>query len=38
MPVTSSGAVTLDEIHVEAGGSTGSSCTINDADIRALLD
>ena len=38
MPVTSSGAVTLDEIHVEAGGSTGSSCTINDADIRALID
>jgi|DEB0MinimDraft_6_1074348.scaffolds.fasta_scaffold15501_2 hypothetical protein len=38
MPVASSGAIDLDEFHVEAGGSTGSSCSINDADIRALID
>ena len=38
MPVAASGAIDLDEFHVEAGGSTGSSCSINDADIRALID
>ena len=34
---SSSGAISLDDIHVEAGGSTGSQATINDADIRALI-
>ena len=37
MPLQSSGAISLDDIHVEAGGSTGSQATINDADIRALI-
>lgn len=33
----SSGAITLDEIHVEAGGTSGTECSINDADIRSLI-
>ena len=37
MALQSSGAISLDDIHVEAGGSTGSQATINDADIRALI-
>ena len=37
MTLQSSGAISLDDIHVEAGGSTGSQATINDADIRALI-
>lgn len=38
MPLQSSGAISLNEIHIEAGGSTGTTATINDADIRALID
>ena len=34
----SSGAISLDDIHVEAGGTSGTSCTINDSDIRNLID
>lgn len=37
MALPSSGAITLNEIHIEAGGSSGSLATINDADIRALI-
>ena len=33
MALTASGAITLDAMHVEAGGTTGSACTINDTDI-----
>jgi hypothetical protein len=36
MPLTTSGAISLDEIHEEAGGTSGTSATINDADIRGL--
>ena len=36
MALQSSGAISLDDIHVEAGGSTGTSCTLNDTDIRGL--
>ena len=32
-----SGAINLNEIHVEAGGSSTSACTINDSDIRSLI-
>lgn len=32
-----SGAINLNEIHVEAGGSSTSACTINDSDIRGLI-
>ena len=37
MALQSSGAISLNEIHIEAGGSTGTTATINDADIRDLI-
>jgi hypothetical protein len=37
MPLQSSGAISLNEIHIEAGGTSGSQASINDADIRALI-
>ncbi len=36
MALQTSGAISLDDIHEEAGGSTGTQCSINDSDIRAL--
>ncbi len=36
MALPTSGALTLDAIHVEAGGSTGTTCSLNDTDIRGL--
>lgn len=38
MTLQSSGAISLDDIHVEAGGTTNTQASINDADIRALID
>jgi len=38
MALQSSGAISLNDIHIEAGGSSGSNCSINDADIRALVN
>ena len=37
MPLPSSGQITLDEMHVEAGGSTTTEGAVNDADIRSLI-
>lgn len=37
MALPTSGAISLNEIHVEAGGTTGTLASINDADIRALI-
>jgi len=37
MPLTSSGAISLDDMHQEVGGSANSNCSINDADIRGLI-
>ena len=37
MALTGSGAITLDAMHVEAGGTTGDECSINDADIIGLI-
>lgn len=37
MTLQSSGAISLNEIHIEAGGSSGSNCSINDSDIRGLI-
>ena len=34
MALPTSGTLTLNEIHIEAGGSSGTACTINDTDIR----
>ena len=37
MALQSSGAISLNEIHVEAGGTSGTQASINDSDIRGLI-
>ena len=37
MGLQTSGAISLNQIHVEAGGSSGTQASINDSDIRALI-
>lgn len=37
MGLQTSGAISLNDIHVEAGGSSGTQASINDTDIRALI-
>ena len=37
MALQSSGAISLNDIHVEAGGASGTGCSINDSDIRGLI-
>lgn len=37
MALQTSGAISLNDIHVEAGGSSGTQASINDADIRGLI-
>jgi len=37
MPLQSSGTISLNEIHIEAGGASGSQASINDSDIRNLI-
>lgn len=37
MALPLSGAISLNDIHIEAGGATGTLASINDADIRGLL-
>ena len=37
MTLPSSGTISLNQIHVEAGGSSGSTASINDSDIRVLI-
>ena len=36
MALATSGLLTLNDIHQEAGGSSGTACTLNDTDIRGL--
>jgi len=38
MALQSSGAISLNEIHIEAGGTSGTQAGLNDSDIRALID
>lgn len=38
MPLQTSGAISLNQIHVEAGGSSGTTASLNDSDIRALIN
>lgn len=37
MALQTSGAISLNDIHVEAGGSSGTQASINDSDIRGLI-
>ena len=37
MALQTSGAISLNDIHVEAGGSSGTQVTINDSDVRDLI-
>ena len=37
MALQSSGQITLNEIHIEAGGASGTQCSLNDSDIRGLI-
>lgn len=37
MPLPSSGAISLNQMHVEVGGTSGTTCSINDSDIRGLI-
>ena len=36
MPLQSSGAISLNQIHIEAGGTSGTTVSLNDSDIRSL--
>jgi hypothetical protein len=37
MALQTSGAISLNEIHVEAGGTSGTTASLNDSDIRGLI-
>lgn len=37
MPLPSSGQITLNQIHVEAGGSSGTQVKLSDADVRDII-
>tara|TARA_B100001059_G_C17797635_1_gene564044 strand:+ start:53 stop:694 length:642 start_codon:yes stop_codon:yes gene_type:complete len=38
MATPSSGTISLNEMHVEAGGGSGTQCSINDSDIRLIAN
>ena len=38
MAISGSGTLSLNEFHIEAGGTSGTTCSINDSDIRGLID
>ena len=35
--IPTSGNITLNQMHTEAGGTSGTACTLNDSDIRGLI-
>ena len=37
MPLQNSGAISLNEIHIEAGGGSGTQVSINESDVRGLI-
>ncbi len=37
MALPGSGTITLNQMHVEVGGTSGTSCSLNDSDIRGLI-
>ena len=38
MALPSTGPLSLNQIHIEAGGSSGTLCSLNDADIRGIIN
>ena len=38
MALPASGAISLNQLHVEAGGTSGTACSMNDVDIRDIGD
>ena len=38
MALQTSGAISLNDIHIEAGGTTGTQVSVNDEDVRDLID
>ena len=38
MALQTSGAISLNDMHIEVGGTSGTTCSLNDADIRALIN
>jgi len=38
MALPGSGTISLDQLHVEAGGASGTACSMNDTDIRDIGD
>ena len=38
MALQTSGAISLNDMHVEVGGSNNTTCSVNDSDIRSLID
>ena len=37
MTIPSSGAISLNQLHIEAGGSSGSQVSMNDTDVRDMV-
>jgi hypothetical protein len=37
MALQTSGAISLNDLHIEAGGSSGTTCSLNDSDIRDII-
>jgi len=37
MALPSNGAISLNQMHIEVGGSSGSTASLNDSDIRGLI-
>jgi len=38
MPAPRTGAISLDDIHTAAGGTSGTTCSLNDLDIKTMLN
>ena len=38
MALQTSGAISLNDLHIEVGGTSGTTCSLNDPDIRELID
>ena len=36
--IPTSGMISINQMHTEAGGNSGTACTLNDADIRGLIN